>query len=352
MSEQPKFPNIWIKQMMALPVICEKIYRKVLKALYMTYSKCDDCCETSVQDPECECLTCNQALYTVLDALPVSNPKCLDDCRTYTTDVPNVNGKVQLNFIEHEPCQNITNIMDTECECLTCNQASYTVLDASPVSDPLFQDDCKICTTDVPNFNGKTQLNFIDDEASKNITNFMDSIIDLSGVKKSLEWVTLLINMHFVSKGYCVLCERAHSAWVHGGLWLRVGGWDVLGSPVLSAKWLQLVHMRRFSKGEWRATRSRVECAGLDLRLSGLSCLGRRRDWPRFSRQWGVCGSQILSLSERAGVHPCRLAALPPLRRQAQWQRQGSPSVGTRGQHGRPPLRPERPTMALRKRRS
>ena len=35
-----------------------------------------------------------------------------------------------------------------------------------------------------------------------------------------------------------------------------------------------------------------------------------------FSRQWGVCGSQIRSLSERDGVHTCRLAALSPLRRQ------------------------------------
>ena len=42
--------------------------------------------------------------------------------------------------------------------------------------------------------------------------------------------------MHFVSKGYCVLCKRAHSACVHGGLWLRVGGRDVLGSPALSAE--------------------------------------------------------------------------------------------------------------------
>ena len=42
--------------------------------------------------------------------------------------------------------------------------------------------------------------------------------------------------MHFVSKGYCVLCERAHSARVHGGLWLRAGGWDVLEGPALSAE--------------------------------------------------------------------------------------------------------------------
>ena len=49
----------------------------------------------------------------------------------------------------------------------------------------------------------------------------------------------IMTDMHFVSKGYCVLCKRAHSAWVHGDLWLRVGGWDVLGSPALSAKWLR-----------------------------------------------------------------------------------------------------------------
>ena len=45
--------------------------------------------------------------------------------------------------------------------------------------------------------------------------------------------------MHFVSKGYCVLCERAHSAWVHGGLWLRAGGWDVLGDQRFLLKWLR-----------------------------------------------------------------------------------------------------------------
>ena len=38
---------------------------------------------------------------------------------------------------------------------------------------------------------------------------------------------------------------------------------------------------------------------------------------------------------------------MPPLRRQTHWQRQGSPSVGARGQHGRSPLRPVRPTRAF-----
>ena len=143
-NEQLKRPRIWIEQVMALRLICNQIFCAVLGVLHMSDPKCKDTCETEnalfMSDPECECLTCNQVSYTVLGALPVSDPKCQDDCKTCV--------KEKLMMVESE---------STSTNSLLLKGAS---------------------TTDVPNFNWKAKLNFIDDEASQNIMNTMGSNFD------------------------------------------------------------------------------------------------------------------------------------------------------------------------------
>ena len=178
-NEQQTSPRIWIEQMLALRVICNQVFHTVLDALLMSDSKFKDTCGTYVK----------------------GNLMLVSDINQQLTGPRNSTDQA---FMLNEICDQVSHrdvnallMSDPECQYLTCNQLSCTVLDALLVSDPKCQDDCKTCVkenlmtvksespspnslllkgsslTDAPNFNGKEQLNFIDDEASQNITNHL-----------------------------------------------------------------------------------------------------------------------------------------------------------------------------------